>query len=69
MTLVSNNSLYYKKPFDQNSLVYLLLRFIGDLCNDIIILYDDHIWSKFTENAHPYAASMNKKLQFFFKKL
>lgn len=32
-------SLLLSKPYDQNSLIYLLLRFMGDLCNDIMVLY------------------------------
>jgi hypothetical protein len=37
---VAPDKFYYEKPIEQNSLLYLLTRFMGDLCSDILMLYD-----------------------------
>ena len=43
LSLVLRDDFYYEKPYDRDSNCYLLLRFIGDLCSDIMLLYDGKI--------------------------
>lgn len=40
LALVTEDHFYHKKPYDQKSIMYLLVRFLGDICSNIILLYD-----------------------------
>lgn len=37
------DSFYYTKPYNPSSILYLLVRYMGDLCSTIIIAYDEKI--------------------------
>ena len=40
LLLLTDDNFYHQKPFNKKSILYLLVRFIDDLTNKIILLYD-----------------------------
>lgn len=44
---------YYEKPFDKKSFLYLLARFIGDMCPTIALVYDKTIEENFQSQGCP----------------
>lgn len=43
LAFLTREKFFYDKPYDKTSIMYLLMRFLGDLCGDIILLYDKQI--------------------------
>ena len=60
LAFVTEDSFYFEKPYNQKSIMYLMIRFLGDLCQDIILLYDKKIEIDFDEKNCPYAISENQ---------
>ena len=40
LVLITDDSFYHKKPYDEQSILYLLVRFMTDLSSKIILAYD-----------------------------
>ncbi len=54
LAFLTSDSFFYDKPYDKTSIMYLLTRFLGDLCGDIILLYDKKIEENFEEKNCPF---------------
>ena len=55
LALITDDDFYHLRPFDKKSILYLLVRFIGDLTTDIILLYDNQMNLDFKNKGCPYA--------------
>ena len=55
LALITDDDFYHLRPFDKKSILYLLVRFIGDLTADIILLYDNQMNLDFKNKGCPYA--------------
>ena len=55
LALIADDDFYHLRPFDKKSILYLLVRFIGDLTADIILLYDNQMNLDFKNKGCPYA--------------
>ena len=47
LAFVARDDFFHSKPYNQQSNKYLLLRYLGDLCQDIVLLYDDKMEKDF----------------------
>lgn len=57
---MTTDEFYYSKPISENSIKYMLIRFMGDLCTNINILYDEKMEQDFDREGCPYTASKKK---------
>lgn len=55
--LSAPDSFYYQKPFDAKSILYLLVRYLGDMCSTISLAYDSQVEQDFQLTGCPYAES------------
>lgn len=55
LILLTDDNFYHQRPFNKKSILYLLVRFIGDLTNNIVLLYDKQMNSEFNSKGCPYA--------------
>ena len=64
LVLLTDDNFYHQKPFNKKSILYLLVRFIGDLTNKIILLYDKQMNDDFKSKGCPYAYADQEMLEF-----
>jgi hypothetical protein len=58
---LTGDSFYYEKPLDTRSIYYLILRFLGDMCSNILLVYDKQIEQDFkSAESCPYSYSSNE---------
>jgi hypothetical protein len=58
-----SDSFYYEKPLDTRSIYYLILRFLGDMCSNILLVYDKSIESNRTSNQRTAARTASAAMK------
>lgn len=50
------DAFYHAKPFDNKTMHYLMIRLLGDICPNIVLLYDRRMEEEFQDKGSPFHA-------------